>query len=163
MIKKIVRSSSHRFSKDINVEKHETLNQFLKECRRVLQIYVDHIWSSGITYEVKVSVVNKNGKKGKKKRIEQRICCPSMVYFDLPSFFDYNQIKVATTLSARARSSLTSQAMALISAATKKHAQRQYRINELKKDPLKNAENIIRLQRTISKNDIKETTAEANN
>jgi len=74
-----------------------------------------------------------------------------MGYYETPSYFDYKLVNVKTTLSARALSSMTSQALGLVSASVTKHRRRLYILSELKKDTVKNAKGIERLENIILK------------
>lgn len=143
LVKNNIRSSRHFFKKDINTQKEKTLKSFIEEYNRVLQIMIDYIWENGVSWTV---VDNKTGEKTTK------ICCPKHGYYDTASYFDYKLIKVDTTLSARALSSITSQAMGIISSSIKKHNKRLYQLEQLKKDSNTNSDNIIRLENKIQKN-----------
>jgi transposase len=103
---------------------------------------VNHIWNEGISWEVE------NKKTG--ERI-QKICCPKYEYYDTASYFDYKKIKIKTNLSARALSSMTSQAMGIVSASVKKQSKRLYQLEQLKKEYEKNNNAIIKLENKIKK------------
>jgi hypothetical protein len=111
-MKTTIRASKHIFVKNINTGKRENLIVFLIECNRVLQIMINYIWNDGISW----SVINK-----KTGITTIKICCPKHGYYDIAKYFDYNLLKIDTTLSARALSSITSIAMGMISSAVKKH------------------------------------------
>lgn len=140
---KTIRSSRHNFSKDLNSAKELRLNSFLKEYNRVLKIMINHVWNEGISWEV----VNK-----KTGEIIIKTCCPKYGYYDKASYFDYKKLNINTNLSARALSSMTSQAMGMISSSIKKHSKRIAQLKQLRKEPEKNERSIARLENRIKKN-----------
>lgn len=114
--KYMVRSSAHSV-KFCNKDKLVVLDNFLDEYRRVLGIYRDHIWENGYSWTTKDGV-------------EHIFFVPDQRY-EHPKFIDYNFIKVETSLSARALSSMVTQLCGILGGAVEKQKKNQYKLAKM--------------------------------
>lgn len=131
---------SRHFINEANTGKIKNYDLLLKEALRVLNIFVDHIWNNGLEY---------NAKKG-----EKRICNPANGYYEVPQFYDYNKISVDTFLSARMKSSLSTQACGIVKSKVELQKRRIYVLSKLedKKEKIpKDEKDISRLRALIKK------------
>lgn len=112
-----IRSSVHPTS-FANTGKKDDLHRVVTEMRRVLQLMIDHLWKHGLKWK-------------DKKGIECRFSIEENL-LDFPPFIDYSIFDIDTFLSARALSSLATQAAGIIKAAIQKQKKRLY-IYEKKK------------------------------
>lgn len=112
----MIRSTRHS-TKFANAAKRQLLANFIDLCREAAQHYVDHLWEKGYSY-------NSSGKEVKFSVAEGLLSCPRMI--------DYKVISFPTTLSARALSSVSTQACGIIAAATEKQARRLWKLQKLR-------------------------------
>lgn len=112
----MIRCSKHSISRS-NRGKVTRLNSFIDEYRRVAGLYIDHIWERGYEW---------TDNKG-----EQKIFYIPDKQYEHPGFIDYNIIKVETSLSARALSSLVTQLCGILGASVEKQRKRLYILEKL--------------------------------
>lgn len=132
--KKIVKSTKHSI-KFANQEKKNLYYSFLKEYRRVAQIYLDYLWNYGWICEVDEQIL---------------IFDVPTKRFELPKFIDkeLNEIlNIKTSLSARALSSCITQTLGCLKASTEKRRRQLYILEKLKRD----GEDYTKLQEKIDK------------
>jgi len=106
-----IKSSKHTL-KFANSGKHTMLADFLQEARKALQFYIDYLWSNQIVWgDGKILDIQNN-------------------QYDIPSFISTVGIPYDSPLSARALKFISTQACGMVKAATKKHSQRLYIVNQ---------------------------------
>ena len=116
---KIIRTSAHSLS-FCNKQKLLNYKDFLSECRRVMEVYVNYLWNTLYQFP---------DKDGNIRTLDIQD-----FQFDFPQFFDYNLIPVETTLSARAKSSLVTQCCGIVKGVLEKYSKQWYILNKLTKE-----------------------------
>lgn len=114
----MIKTTQH-FLKELNTGKHEMLGEFISEYRRVGELIIDQIWTNGYKWITDNTEHEFNISKNLLKA---------------PSFIDYNDFNIETTLTARAICSLTNQICGMLGSATEKQRKRLYMLDEKKKE-----------------------------
>ena len=120
-VKTYIRTSKHSL-KFANSGKLQQYHEFVSEMRKTAQIYVDFLWNHSCQWN------DKNG--------ASHSMCIDCLQLDIPPFFDYNLIPlpIENKLSARAKSSLVTQCMGIVKAATEKYRKQFFILNKLIKE-----------------------------
>ncbi len=113
---KLIKSTKHT-TKFSNVEKLNNLHTFIDEYRRVITLIVDSVWNKGYKWQY-------NGELQVFSIQDNLLLCPP--------YFDYKLFNIETNLTARALSSIVTQATALIKAEVTKQKKRLYMLDVLK-------------------------------
>lgn len=114
----LVRTSKHEV-KFANAGKQSDLCAFIDEYRRVADLILSDIWTNGYKW-------GHNGVNHEFNIQHNKL--------QFPSFIDYNNYSIATTLSARALSSLVTQLCGIIKAEVEKQRKRVYMLDKLKEE-----------------------------
>jgi len=112
----MIRNTKHTI-KFSNTGKKEKYAEFVAEYRRVLQIYVDYMWTANYQWE------NKKGKVFVMDILHNKL--------EHPPYFDYNLIPVKTSLYARALCSCSNQACGIIGSTVEKQRKRLYMLDKM--------------------------------
>jgi len=113
----MIRTSKHNLNHS-NQNKLNTISTFIDEYRRIAQIYIDHIWLNGVTWNSKTKQYRFNA--------SYQLDCPRML-----STVELNKtINLNTFLSGRALKCCITQACGMISSAVTKQRKRRYIANK---------------------------------
>lgn len=113
----MIRSTRHS-TKFANAAKQLRLAEFIDACREAAQHYVDHLWEKGYSY------TSSSGKEVRFSVNDNMLACPSMI--------DYKIVSFQTALSARALSSVATQACGIVTAAVEKQKRRLWKLQKLR-------------------------------
>lgn len=113
-----IRTSKHAL-KFANAGKLQQYRSFISEMRQTAQIYIDFLWNHSYQWNDKNDSIHN--------------MCIDNLQLDIPQFFDYNLIPLPddNKLSARAKSSLVTQCMGIVKAATEKYRKQFFILNKL--------------------------------
>ena len=116
-----IRSSRHTF-KHANSHKRAQLQEFIQEYQRVAQLYVDHLWSTGITLKI-----HKEGKTTQYHfDTNTHLNCPlwlSTVNID-------KELNLNSFLTARVKKCIINQVLAVVRGTIEKQRKRQFVAND---------------------------------
>ncbi len=108
--------SSRHYINNANTNKLQTLKEFIKEYRRVAQIYIDYLWTNGIN----ITTHKKDKTKTYHFDAKTKLDCPDMLC---------DTLDIQTTLTGRARKCCLTQVLGIIKASVEKQRKRYFVAN----------------------------------